>query len=177
MVRAARIHALACLLLAALALLSLGGCGYKFTGQSISDEESVSVLAPQYRDLAIARIENPTVEPWLEPRLRSLLRDELTRRRLANWVDRSKATALITVYVKQYTRSTALAGQQDQSLKLSTGMTFSVRIRRAGDNLVLWDSGEQSQNESYYPGDADGADMRVTDLAIRRLADLMTQGY
>lgn len=172
MARAARILPL----LLALAAL-LGGCGYRFTGQSYADDENVSVLAPQYRDLAVARIENPTVEPWLEPRLRSLLRDELTRRRLAHWVERSRATALITVHVKQYTRSTALAGQQDQSLKLSTSITYSVRVRRAGDNLMLWDSGEQTQTESYYPGDADGADMRVTDLAVRRLADLMTQGY
>lgn len=172
--RAARGIILACLLLACLVL---GGCGYKFTGSSIADEESVNVLPRHYRDLAIARIENPTVEPWLEPRLRSLIRDEFTRRRLANWVERSKATALITVHIKQYTRSTALSGQQDQSLKLSAGIVFTVRIRRAGDNLVLWESGEQTQSESFFPGDADGADMRLTDLAVRRIADLMTQGY
>lgn len=172
--RAARLVVLCALLLA---LLSMAGCGYKFTGSSISDEESVNVLPPQYRDLAIQRVENPTVEPWLEPRLRSLIRDEFTRRRLANWVERSKAAAYVTVQIKQYTRSTALAGQQDQSVKLSAGIVWSVRVRRAGDNLVLWDSGEMTQNESFYPGDADGADMRLTDLAVRRVADLMTEGY
>ena len=174
MVRAARLVALACLLLAS---LILGGCGYRFTGSSISDEESVNVLPPQYRDLAIIRIENPTVEPWLEPRLRSLIRDEFTRRRLANWVERSRAAAFVTVQIKQYTRSTALAGAQDQSLKLNAGMIWVVRIRRAGDNLLLWESGEMTQGESFYPGDADGADMRLTDLAVRRVADLMTEGY
>ena len=177
MVRAARIHVLACLLLAALALLSLGGCGYKFTGSSVSDEESVNVLPQHYRDLAIIRIENPTVEPWLEPRLRSLIRDEFTRRRLANWVERAKAAAFVTVQIKQYTRSTALSGAQDQSLKLNAGMVWVVRIRRAGDNLLLWESGEMTQGESFYPGDADGADMRLTDLAVRRVADLMTERY
>lgn len=171
---AGRFAVLCALLLAALVL---GGCGYKFTGSSISDEESVNVLPAQYRDLAIIRIENPTVEPWLEPRLRSLIRDEFTRRRLTNWVERSKAAAFVTVQIKQYTRSTALAGAQDQSVKLSAGMIWTVRIRRAGDNLLLWDSGEMSQNESFYPGDADGADMRLTDLAVRRVADLMTEGY
>ena len=172
--RAARLVVLSAL---ALACLALAGCGYKFTGSSISDEESVNVLPQHYRDLAIVRIENPSVEPWLEPRLRSLIRDEFTRRRLANWVERSKAAAFVTVQIKQYTRSTALAGAQDQSVKLNTGMVWKVRIRRAGDNLVLWDSGEQSQTESYFPGDSEGADLRITDLAVRRMADLLTENY
>ena len=42
---------------------------------------------------------------------------------------------------------------------------------------MIWDSGEQDQSESFYPGDSDGADQRITDLAVRRLADLMTENY
>lgn len=156
---------------------ALSGCGYGFTGGTVAQTEADTRLDPAFQQMAIARIENPTVEPWLEPRLRGLIRDEFTRRRLVTWVDRAKATSLLVVHIKQYTRSTQVSGQADQSLKLSTVITFSVRVHRASDNMLLWDSGEQSQGETFFPGDSDGADQRVTDMAIRRIADLLTQGY
>jgi len=160
--------------------LALGGCGYTFTGKGAltgPDPDAVSRLDPAFRHMAIARVENPTIEPWLEPRLRSLIRDEFTRRRFVTWVDKDKATSLLTITIKKYTRSTFVAGQQDQSLKLSTGLTMIFRVQRAGDGAILWDSGEQHQTESFFPGDSDGADLRITDLAVRRMADLMTENY
>ncbi|MDO9632754.1 MAG: LPS assembly lipoprotein LptE [Humidesulfovibrio sp.] len=168
------------LVLVLAAALSLGGCGYTFTGQGTlmgPDPDAVSRLDPAFRHMAIARVENPSIEPWIEPRLRSLIRDEFTRRRFVTWVDKDKATSLLTVTIKKFMRSTVVAGQQDQSVKLSTGLTMIFRVQRAGDGAVLWDSGEQSQTESFFPGDSDGADLRVTDLAVRRMADLMTENY
>jgi len=159
---------------------TLSGCGYTFTGQGTllgPDPDAVSRLDPAFRTMAIARVENPTVEPWLEPRLRSLIRDEFTRRRFVTWTDKDKASSLLTVTIKRFTRSTALAGQQDQSLKLSTGLSLVFRVQRASDGAILWDSGEQSQTESFFPGDSEGADLRVTDLAVRRMADLLTENY
>jgi hypothetical protein len=158
------------------ATLALCGCGYTFTGQG-PDAEAVSRLDPAFRKMALVRVENPTIEPFLESRLRSLIRDEFTRRRFIAWTDKDKATSLLTVVIKKYSRSTTVAGQQDQSLKLSTGLTMIFRVHRAGDGALLWDSGEQSQTESFFPGDSEGADQRITDLAVRRMADLMTQNY
>lgn len=160
--------------------LTLCGCGYSFTGQGTvigPDPEAASRLDPAFRTMALVRVENPTVEPWLEPRLRSLIRDEFTRRRFVTWADKDKAASLLTVVIKKFTRSTVVAGQQDQSLKLSTGLTLIFRVQRASDGVILWDSGEQGQSESFFPGDSEGADLRVTDLAVRRMADLMTQNY
>lgn len=164
--------------LALVLALALGGCGYHFTGQAPADGENPSSrLAPEYRHMALVRVENPTTEAWLEPRLRSLLRDEFNRRRLVTWTDKSKATSLLTIIIKKYTRSTAVAGAADQSVKLNAGITVIFRITRATDGSTLWDSGEINQSDSYYPGDADGADQRVTDLLMRRVADLMTENY
>lgn len=162
------------------AALALSGCGYRFAGQALDTEgkEGVSSrLAPEMRNMVLVRVENPTIESWLEPRLRSLIRDEFKRRRLVTWTDRAHATSLLTVTIKKYSRETSVSGAQDQSLKLSTGMTLVLRVNRASDGAVLWDSGEQNQSESFYPGDSEGADMRITDLAVRRLADLMTENY
>lgn len=159
---------------------TLCGCGYTFTGQGTllgPDPDAVSRLDPAFRTMALVRVENPTIEPWIEPRLRSLIRDEFTRRRYVTWTDKDKATSLLTVVIKKFMRSTAVAGQQDQSLKLSTGLTLIFRVQRASDGAILWDSGEQSQIESFFPGDSEGADLRVTDLAVRRMADLMTENY
>jgi len=158
-------------------LLALGGCGYSFTGQSAGDPDAASRLDPAFRKMALARVENPTVEPWLEPRLRSLIRDEFTRRRVVTWTDKDKATSLLTVVIKKFARSTLVAGQQDQSVKLSTGLTLVFRVHRASDGAVLWESAELNQKESFFPGDSEGADLRVTDLAVRLLADRMTQNY
>jgi hypothetical protein len=159
---------------------TLSGCGYTFTGQGTllgPDPDAVSRLDPAFRTMALVRVENPTVEPWLEPRLRSLIRDEFTRRRFVTWTDKDKASSLLTVVIKRFTRSTSVAGQQDQSLKLTTGLTMIFRATRASDGAILWDSGEQSQTESFFPGDSGGADLRVTDLAVRRMADLLTENY
>ncbi|MHC1751139.1 LPS assembly lipoprotein LptE [Humidesulfovibrio sp.] len=164
-------------LLAATTLL-LCGCGYHFTGSAPADgTQAASRLAPELSQMTLARVDNPTVEAWLEPRLRSLIRDEFNRRRLVTWTDKAKATSLLTITIKRYTRSTAVSGQADQSVKLSTGIVATFRIARATDGAIIWDSGEQSQDESFYPGDSDGADMRVTDLLVRRVSDLLTENY
>jgi ABC-type uncharacterized transport system auxiliary subunit len=162
--------------LACLALLA--GCGYSFTGSAPAGSADVqSRLAPELRKMFIVRVENPTTEAWLEPRLRSLIRDEFNRRRLVTWTDKAKATSQLTLIIKKYTRSTSVSGQQDQSVKLSTGMTYILRVTRASDGAIIWDSGELQQDESFYPGDSEGADMRITDLAVRRMADLMSENY
>lgn len=161
-----------------LAALVLCGCGYHFTGTAPADGSSqASRLAPELRQMALVRVDNPTTEAWLEPRLRSLIRDEFNRRRLVTWTDKAKATSLLTITIKKLTRSTALAGEADQSVKLNTGITVVFKVTRAADGSTIWNSGEQTQTESYYPGDAEGADMRVTDLLVRRMADLMTENY
>jgi hypothetical protein len=164
-------------LLAGLAL-ALCGCGYTFTGMGSPDaEDAASRLAPEFRKMAIVRVDNPTTEAWIEARLRSLIRDEFNRRRLVTWTDKSKATSLLTISIKRYTRSTSISGQQSQTIKLNANITLQFRVTRASDGTVLYDSGEQSQSESYYPGEADDADQRLTDLTVRRMADLMTENY
>lgn len=172
-----RVMALRLALFLALAL-ALCGCGYSFTGSGPADgTQAASRLSPDLRLMNLVRVENPTTEAWLEPRLRSLIRDEFNRRRLVTWTERAKATSHLTIIIKRYTRSTSVSGQSDQSVKLNAGIIVVFRITRAADGAVIWDSGEQSQTESFYPGDSDGADMRLTDQLVRRMTDLVTENY
>ncbi len=164
-------------LIVAVALL-LCGCGYHFTGMGTEAERDAATrLAPDMRKMYILRVVNPSTEAWLEPRLRSLVHDEFNRRHLVEWTDKASATSFLTITIKRYYRSTYISGDQNQSVKLTAEITLGFRVTKASDGTVLYSSGEQTQDEGYYPGDADGADMRVTDLIIRRMTSLMTENY
>lgn len=166
------------LILVFLTAAALSGCGYSFTGSSATTTNDASTrMAPELRNMALIRVDNPSTEAWLEPRLRSLIHDEFNRRRVVTWTERAKATSLLTVTIKKFSRETYISGQQSQSVKLHTNLTLSFKVTRASDGAVLWDSGQQTQTESFYPGDSESADQRVTDLMVRRMADLMTQNY
>jgi len=160
------------LLLAPLLLL-LVACGY-----SVGGAGERSVLGTEYRTLVIAGVENPTTLPWLEPRVRTLLRDELTRRGVITWTDsRNQADALIHVTINKYFRPTAVEGSRDQTLRSSAIFQFSAEITSATDGSVVWRSGQITQEWPFYPGQEDEADAEVTSLGIRRLADRMEQNY
>lgn len=160
-------------LLCLLAGLQLAACG----GYQFGSESGTAVLEPKFRDLAIAGVENPTTYTWLGPRLRSLVRDELTRRNVVRWTDKAKASAHLYLEVKRYNRKAAVSGALDQTLKLEAGLTMRARVFSAMDGSVLWDSQEISIARSYFQGEEQAADDLVTDLAVRALADRMTEKY
>lgn len=162
---------LAATLLLALALGPVS-CGY-----NLANRGGPVKLPPKARSLAIAQVTNPTTFTWLEPRLRSLFRDEITRRGWARWVDRKDASALLYVTVRRYTRNTAVYGTREQTLRYDATLVLSARIVSAVDGSVLWDSGELTQVEPFFVGGETEADNAVTDLAVRQLVDRMAEGY
>lgn len=153
--------------------LLLAACGgYSF------GEGNQSVLDEEYRLLAISGVENPTTLTWLEPRIRKLLRDELTNRGSIRWTDdRHKADAWINIRIIRYNRPTAVAGVGDETLESSANFQFEATIKSATDDSVLWSSGRISQSWPFFSGQESEADEEVTRLGVRRLADRMTQNY
>jgi len=152
--------------------LALAGCGYSFGGGN------QSVLAPQYKKLAVDEVTNPTSMSWLEPRVRRLLRDELNNRGQITWVDnKAKADAVITITILRYYRPTSVAGESDETLQSTAIFRFKATIRSTMDNSILWESGKINQNWPFFTGQEDEADKQVTLLGIRRLADRMSQNY
>ena len=155
-----------------LALLLLAGCGYSF------GESGQSVLSERHRTVAIDGVENPTTMSWLEPRLRKLVRDELTRRGTVTWTDdRGSADALLTVVVYRYSRPTSVAGSGDETLQSVASIEFEGVIKSATDGSLIWQSGRISQDWPFFSGQEAEADEEVTTLAVRRLADRMAQNY
>jgi hypothetical protein len=159
-------------MLLACALFMLAACGYSMGGSG------ESVIEPEYRTMAISGVDNPTTLAWLEPRIRELLRDELTRRGTVVWTDeRSRADSLIHITIIKYYRPTAVEGSHDQTLRSSAIFQFSAEIKSATDGHIIWNSGEIGQDWPFYQGQEDEADAEVTSLGIRRLADRMEQNY
>lgn len=152
-------------------VLLLGSCGY-----NLGSEGPVS-LKPATRDLYIERVDNPTAFTWMESRLRSLFRDEITRRGWARWVDRKQATGLVIISVDRYTRNTGVYGRDDKTLRYTATLRVSARVISPLDNSVLWDSGMVTWSENYSYGEERAVDDLATDLAVRQLVDRMTQGY
>jgi len=153
-------------------LLILSACGY-----SMGDSD-YSVLEPEYRTLAVSGVDNPTTQTWLEPRIRQLLRDELTRRGTIVWADdSSKADSLIQITIERFNRPTSLEGGRDETLRSSANLKFNATIRSATDDSVLWRSGTISQSWPFYSGQESLADQEVTRLGIRQLADRMSENY
>lgn len=153
--------------------LLLAACGGYHFGEADS-----SVLTPEYRTIAVSGVTNPTTLSWLEPRIRKLLRDELNNRGTITWVDdQSKADAVIEIIVKRYNRPTAVTGSSDETLRSVANFIFEADIRSTTDESLLWQSGTIAQDWPFFSGDETEADLEVTRLGIRRLADRMTQNY
>ncbi|GAB1400694.1 hypothetical protein MASR1M66_21490 [Aminivibrio sp.] len=79
-------------------------CGYSLTANAPID------LPADSTRLYLAKVTNPTTETWLEPMLRSSLRDELTRRGNVTWVGRNEAEATVNVDVRSYSTSDSVKG-------------------------------------------------------------------
>ncbi|WP_187170420.1 LPS assembly lipoprotein LptE [Salidesulfovibrio onnuriiensis] len=152
-------------------LLFLTACGYGFpSGESTS-------LPPEYRTLAINKVDHPTTFPWMEARLRSLLRDELNRRAWASWADKDKAKAWINVEVSKYTRKASVTGDKDETLRSSATITMQATVVSRGTGQVLWNSGTITADWPYYTGEEEEADNEITERAVQIMVERLSRNY
>ncbi len=161
------------LLLAFMVMATLS-CGYTFS------QQGSSALPDETRTLFIESVENPTTQTWLGPRIRSLLRDELTRRGWTRWTDRNEADGLMKVTIHQFLRESSVKGESEDTLKYTSSITLSAIIVSRDTGETVWESGNISWGGTYYSSSGapkNNADEFATDHAIRRLADLLGQGY
>ena len=152
-------------------VFAVSACGYH---NSATEPNRVS---KQFREVAIAKVENPTLERWLEPKIRSMLRDEITRRGQLVWTDKSKAEALINIRILELSDGSRILGDQDVTLKYDMTLKVQMSVTSASDGALIWNSGPMEVTESYYTGQEDEAQQLVTKLMVRRLVDRMNQAY
>ncbi|WP_027723157.1 LPS assembly lipoprotein LptE [Maridesulfovibrio zosterae] len=152
-------------------IFAVNACGYH------NSATEPNRLGEMFRDVAISKVENPTLERWLEPKIRSLLHDEIIRRGQLVWVDKSKADALFNIKIINLTDGSRILGDKDKTLKYDMTLKLQMRVTSAADGKLLWNSGPVSVTESYYTGQEEATQQLIVELLVRRLVDKMNQAY
>lgn len=165
--------------------LCLSACGYQHSGQApISLPEGSTKIF-------LDKVTDPTTETWIEPMLRSSIRDEFTRRGKVSWVGREEAQATMNIEVRSYSTSDSLKGRHDVTLKSEARIHLEVSIYSAGTNSLIWTSGPVVASESYRgtggTRTSEGiiqessakreATRSAIDLAARMVADRLAQKF
>jgi len=157
------------------AALALSGCGYQLSA-------SAPIALPEgMTALYLENIVNPTTQSWLDPTLRSTLRDEFTRRGQVRWVEKQEADGLLEIEILSYTSGTKLENALEKTVRSQVVLQLQASILRGTDQTRAWSSGRISARESFS-GLEDGpeardAEQRVVDLAVEKLADSLGQEF
>lgn len=120
---------------AALAAGSLTGCGYQFQG-------STSILPPDVKKIAIARVENDTTYSTVGYRLEEELRSQFERYGVVEVVDEAR-TADAVLYAKVTnvdTRVRNVTSETDVAIDEELFMTVSADLRRKNGQTLYRDS-------------------------------------
>lgn len=149
----------------------VSGCGYQ------NSATQPNKLPEGFTQIAFGKVQNPTLERWLEPALRSQIRDEITRRGQLTWVDRSKAEALINLKILSLENSNGIRGDKDVTLKYEETLRIQMRITSPVDGRTIWNSGTVEVSESYLPNKESSTQQLVVKLMARRLVDRLNQAY
>lgn len=152
--------------------LLLLGCGYHFSA-------SAPITLPRgVSNIFIQEVQNPTLENWIDPFLRSRFREEFTRRAQINWVDEDQAQAAVILRIISYTTDTELSGAQDQTLRERATVVMETELRSQLDGSLIWSSGHITDFETFETGtNAITAGERAIENAIRRTADALGANY
>lgn len=160
------------LLGAMLVIALLSACGYQLSAHA-------PITLPQNKTLLyLNKVTNPTTETWMEPMLRTSIRDELSRRGKVKWVDRDTAQATVNVDVRQYSTSESVKGHDEITYKSRATILLEVSFFDADTSSLIWTSGPITAFESYR----DAANKReatqdAVDQAMRMVADRLAQKF
>jgi len=153
-------------------VLLLPACGYQLTAQAPID------LPQDSTRLFLGKVTNPTTETWIEPMLRTSLRDELTRRGNVTWVGEDEAQATVNVDVRSYSTADSVKGRDDVTVKSQARIQMVVSFYSAKTNALIWTSGPVSASESYRGiSQKRDATQDAIDLAVRMVADRLSQKF
>jgi outer membrane lipopolysaccharide assembly protein LptE/RlpB len=162
------------LFLALITLFYLTACGYKPAGRStISMPENL-------RTLYLEKVTNPSTLPWIEPRLRTALREELTQRGQVKWVSQENAQGLMQVEILSFSVSSKVKGSKGETLRSQVTLELAAKIFRQKDHTLLWSADAFSVQESFETQNESeelSAGQRAIDLAVQRLANKLNQGF
>lgn len=120
------------LLLAGIALIPLGGCGYQWVGQS-------SLLPKDAQTVYVEPFINRSRDVGLEKELTTALRGEFYRRGQLRVVDVSdQADIIVSGVVRSLETTVASVNRYDEVLQYQAILELDATLRRREPNEILW---------------------------------------
>ncbi|HET7006688.1 MAG TPA: LptE family protein [Candidatus Binatia bacterium] len=131
------------LLLASVALIQLGGCGYQWVGQS-------SLLPKDAQTVYVEPFINRSRDVGMEKELTSALRSEFYRRGQLRVVDRQEqADIILSGVVRSLETTVASVNRYDEVLQYEALLVLDATLRRREPNEILWRGQAMRLTELY----------------------------
>ena len=159
------------LLFCATIILFCGCAGYRLAA------DSPSILGDGTRTLKIKEVDNPTLEAWLPHSIRSVLRDEIHARHLAQWVDESPADYEMTIKILAYTSREWLRDENDVALLFANNLTIEAIVYDGTTNREIWRSGAIAYSDVSETIGAKASAEEIIRQVARRLADKLRNTF
>jgi lipopolysaccharide assembly LptE-like protein len=119
-------------LFASVMLLTAGGCGYQFVGES-------SLLPADARTVYVDPFVNRSREIGIDKELTTALRGEFYRRQQLKVVDYSEqADVIVSGVIRSLESAVASVNRNDEVLQYETALTLDLTLRRRQPNEILW---------------------------------------
>ncbi len=133
-----------CLLVCSLFILS--SCGYKVHGtrQTVPN----SIFGNGTTTVAITKIEDPSLYPWINYYLTNAFHTEMNFRKLAKWEVSEKADYHIEIILHKFDTSASLTDEQDNTLLNTVNIQMEVRVKNIRKN-TNWSTGILSYYEYF----------------------------
>lgn len=155
--------------------LWLGACGYQWQG--LDNPTVDSVLGDGSKTLKIDKVEQSSMFPWVPYYLRSLIRDEVNLRKLAQWVDAGGADYTMTVRMPSFQIRSYASNAEDVTLLNAATVQLELIVYNGTSGAVVWRSGVISYAENYENTRESVAIREVLTQAVYRALDRMQQNF
>lgn len=154
-----------------LACLMSGGCAYKMAG------DFPSVLGDGSRTVKIKSVDNPTMSTDIAYILRSRLREEITARHMAKWVDSGPADYSLEIKIKQFSERGETFDDIFKTKLYSIQLVVELIVYDGSTNRKVWESGPISQTDFSEIPKSRRSTMDVAILLVRQMADKMRNQF
>ena len=153
-------------LLVILALSFLGGCGYR------AMSTSPIVMPDNIDSLYISRVKNPTIDPYLTSRVKTIVMDEFSKRALGlRWTSKASAKGYLVVDIKDYSKETEIENTKEQTVKSNVCITLRFSLYKNLTNNLIWDSRDVRSCESIDENIGQDQLGRIQDKIIRDIVE------
>lgn len=161
-------------LLALAGLVLTAGCGYHLSARM------PYALPQDISTVFLARVNNPSTNSWLEPKLRTEFRDELTKRGGIQWVAGHEAEGKLELDIQSFQSGTKLEDSQEKNVRSEMVLTLEAKLFSSRDDSLLARTGSIVVSESFdpqSPADENAAQDRVVELASELAVERLNQVF